>query len=317
MDTDFSTSTLLRRRIPSLHRREKSNHHSFSLAPRQGRRIHHLPEATASISPRHVAGGVRPNERCSRIQPDVSARDRRIFLRQLHSRAQHAASDRQGRLVLPEELCRKLGLKGEVALVGGRGRFEIWNLQRWKQAHEEETPLTSTWRTSLAYKRADQNAMNALLFERPVWFATGPLMLEEEAHEMEEFTYHRPVLVERSGGAAGAATGCAGRRCNLWWRRPHRSDSENGRRCSGAWIRTRTRSSTPASSWRASAGGVTLRQANFRDADSVLDELGISHDRRRASRSWCLLAPTRKCGARIQLHAQRSARHADGSAARS
>ena len=70
----------------------------------------------------------------------VSARDRRVFLRQLHSRAQHAGTDRQGRLVLPEELCRKVGLKGEVALVGNRGRFEIWNLQRWKRAHEEETP---------------------------------------------------------------------------------------------------------------------------------------------------------------------------------
>ena len=70
----------------------------------------------------------------------VPARDRRVFLRQLHSRAQHAAVDRQGRLVLPDELCRKVGLKGEVALVGGRGRFEIWNLQRWKRAHEEETP---------------------------------------------------------------------------------------------------------------------------------------------------------------------------------
>jgi transcriptional regulator MraZ len=70
----------------------------------------------------------------------VSARDRRVFLRQLHSRAQHASADRQGRLVLPEELCRKVGLKGEVAIVGGRGRFEIWNLQRWKRAHEEETP---------------------------------------------------------------------------------------------------------------------------------------------------------------------------------
>jgi transcriptional regulator MraZ len=69
----------------------------------------------------------------------VSARDRRIFLRQLHSRAQHAGADRQGRLVLPEELCRALGLKGEVALVGNRGRFEIWNLQRWKRAHEEQT----------------------------------------------------------------------------------------------------------------------------------------------------------------------------------
>ena len=70
----------------------------------------------------------------------VSARDRRVFLRQLHSRAQHGAADRQGRLVLSEELCKRIGLKGEVALIGGRGRFEIWNLQRWKRAHEEETP---------------------------------------------------------------------------------------------------------------------------------------------------------------------------------
>ncbi|HZI33868.1 MAG TPA: 16S rRNA (cytosine(1402)-N(4))-methyltransferase, partial [Candidatus Binatia bacterium] len=36
--------------------------------------------------------------------------------------------------------------------------------------------------------------MNALLFERPVWFATGPLVLEEEPQQMEDFTYHRPVL---------------------------------------------------------------------------------------------------------------------------
>jgi MraZ protein len=69
----------------------------------------------------------------------VTPRDGRIFLRQLHSRAQHGIADKQGRLVLPEELCRKIGLKGEVALVGGRGRFEIWNVGRWKRAHEEET----------------------------------------------------------------------------------------------------------------------------------------------------------------------------------
>src|SRR4051812_9672917 len=37
--------------------------------------------------------------------------------------------------------------------------------------------------------------INALLFERPIWFATGPLTLEEHAQEMEEFPYHRPVLV--------------------------------------------------------------------------------------------------------------------------
>ncbi len=72
--------------------------------------------------------------------PAVSAQERRIFLRQLHARAQHGGADKQGRLLLPDELCRQLQLKGEVALVGGRGRFEIWNLQRWKRAHEDETP---------------------------------------------------------------------------------------------------------------------------------------------------------------------------------
>jgi len=72
--------------------------------------------------------------------PQISPRDRRVFFRQLHSRAEHGTSDRQGRLVLPEDVCKKLNLKGEVALVGGRGRFEVWNLARWKQANTEETP---------------------------------------------------------------------------------------------------------------------------------------------------------------------------------
>jgi len=70
----------------------------------------------------------------------VSARDRRVFFRQLHARAQHATADKQGRLVLPEDLCKKVNLKGEVVLVGGRGRFEIWNQQKRKKADEEETP---------------------------------------------------------------------------------------------------------------------------------------------------------------------------------
>jgi len=95
-----------------------------------------LPEATHQFLP----GEFAKMSSAAETNQTVSARDRRVFLRQLHSRAQHAGADRQGRLVLPDDLCRKLGLKGEVALVGGQGRFEIWNLQRWKRAHEEETP---------------------------------------------------------------------------------------------------------------------------------------------------------------------------------
>ena len=38
--------------------------------------------------------------------------------------------------------------------------------------------------------------MNALLFERPVWFATGPLMFEEEAQD------HGGIHLSSSGPGA-------------------------------------------------------------------------------------------------------------------
>src|SRR5205809_8135798 len=40
--------------------------------------------------------------------------------------------------------------------------------------------------------------INALLFERPIWFTTGALEVVEAAQVMEDFTYHRPVLVSES-----------------------------------------------------------------------------------------------------------------------
>ncbi len=72
-------------------------------------------------------------------------------------------------------------------------KFGICNAgnERTRRKH----PLISTSPTSLACNQIIRsNAMNTLLFERPVWFATDPLSVEEEAHEMEEFIYHRPVL---------------------------------------------------------------------------------------------------------------------------
>ncbi len=59
----------------------------------------------------------------------VSAHDRRVFLRHLHSRAPHVAADRRLGSVLPDQLCQKVGLKNEVALVGNRGllKFGICN----------------------------------------------------------------------------------------------------------------------------------------------------------------------------------------------
>jgi 16S rRNA (cytosine1402-N4)-methyltransferase len=116
--------------------------------------------------------------------------------------------------------------------------------------------------------------MNALLFERPVWFATGPSMLEEEAHEMEDFTYHRPVLATeviellapRPGSLIVDAT-CGG------------GGHSEAILAAGADVLALDQDPDAieeATNKLASFGGrVTLRQANFRHADKALDELGV------------------------------------------
>jgi 16S rRNA (cytosine1402-N4)-methyltransferase len=117
---------------------------------------------------------------------------------------------------------------------------------------------------------------HALLFERPVWFATGPLMIEEEAPIMEEYTYHRPVLgdevVELLAPRAGALVldgTCGGGGHSelilqtgadvLALDQDPDAIAHAGERLAGF------------------AGRVTLRQANFREATRVLDELGVAH----------------------------------------
>jgi 16S rRNA (cytosine1402-N4)-methyltransferase len=116
--------------------------------------------------------------------------------------------------------------------------------------------------------------INALLFERPVWFATGPVEIEEEAQEMEDFTYHRPVLVTeavellapRAGALVVDAT-CGG----------GGHTAEILRTGADVLALDQDPDAIEHAGERLSQFGarVTLRQANFRDAGKVLDELGI------------------------------------------
>jgi 16S rRNA (cytosine1402-N4)-methyltransferase len=117
--------------------------------------------------------------------------------------------------------------------------------------------------------------MNALLFERPVWFASGPLILEEEAQEMEDFTYHRPVLAAevmellapRPSSLVVDATCGGGGHTEAILR-------------SGADVLALDQDPEAiqhATDRLARFGGrITLQQANFRHADKVLDELRIT-----------------------------------------
>jgi MraZ protein len=69
--------------------------------------------------------------------------ERRKFIRQFSSRAQHVTSDKQGRIVLPDEQCKLLNLRSEVVLVGNYSRFEIWNPEVWQKTTEEDAPTFS------------------------------------------------------------------------------------------------------------------------------------------------------------------------------
>jgi len=116
--------------------------------------------------------------------------------------------------------------------------------------------------------------MNALLFERPVWFATGPLILEEEPQEMEDFTYHRPVLATEAvellaphpGSLVVDGTAGGGGHTQAILK-------------TGADVLALDQDPdaiTHAREELAHFGGrITVRQANFRDADKILDELGV------------------------------------------
>ena len=75
-----------------------------------------------------------------RVEKDASLdpADRRRFIRQFSSRAQHITGDKQGRIVLPDEQCKQLSLQSDVVLVGAYSRFEIWTPGLWQETVNED-----------------------------------------------------------------------------------------------------------------------------------------------------------------------------------
>jgi 16S rRNA (cytosine1402-N4)-methyltransferase len=115
--------------------------------------------------------------------------------------------------------------------------------------------------------------INALLFERPIWFSTGPLEIEE-AQEMEDFTYHRPVLVTeavellapRAGSLVVDGT-CGGG--------GHTAEILRAGADVVALDQDPDAIEFAKEKLSEYGGRVTLCQANFREAGKVLDELGV------------------------------------------
>ncbi len=92
----------------------------------------HQPENFLSVMPAEEFSAIE-----NRIEQsaELSPRDKRRAIRSFYSMARAVSVDKQGRILLPEEHCREIGLKGDVVLAGTKSRFEIWSRDCWEKAH--------------------------------------------------------------------------------------------------------------------------------------------------------------------------------------
>ncbi len=130
------------------------------------------------------------------------------------------------------------------------------------------------WPTLSDFSQSE-NAVDALLFERSIRFSTGPLVLKEEAQVMEDFNYHRPVLatetIELLAPRAGSLVldgTCGG------------GGHSEAILQAGADVLALDQDPDAlefAAARLTNFGSrVTLWRANFRDAGTVLDQLGVT-----------------------------------------
>jgi division/cell wall cluster transcriptional repressor MraZ len=70
--------------------------------------------------------------------PNLTAMQRRRSVMRFYASAHRVATDGQGRILLNEEQCAKVGLKGSVLFAGGKSRFEIWDKVRFEESMAEE-----------------------------------------------------------------------------------------------------------------------------------------------------------------------------------
>lgn len=64
-------------------------------------------------------------------------------IRAFYSSARGVTADKQGRILLPEDFCRKAGLGMEVVLAGTKSRFEIWDAGKWRAASQADQAVLS------------------------------------------------------------------------------------------------------------------------------------------------------------------------------
>jgi MraZ protein len=73
-----------------------------------------------------------------------SPMEKRRAIRQFYGLAQAVCADKHGRVLLPDDQCRKVNLSADVVLVGSKRRFEVWNRDRWRRTQSDDFAIYET-----------------------------------------------------------------------------------------------------------------------------------------------------------------------------
>lgn len=89
------------------------------------------------VSPTHGCLTAMPPGVFRSVAEDAKARyepaKRQDFVRQFYANTIRVTTDKQGRLLLNEEQCKRAGLRGDMVLAGANDRFEIWSSANWSK----------------------------------------------------------------------------------------------------------------------------------------------------------------------------------------
>ncbi len=94
--------------------------------------IRALDKCLAIYKPEEFEEVMAELEKFARERPE-----HRRLVSAVTSGAQRIVPDKQGRIPLPADLRTYAGLVGDVRVIGGNTRIEIWNPTQWREAHPE------------------------------------------------------------------------------------------------------------------------------------------------------------------------------------
>ena len=70
---------------------------------------------------------------------DFTRQTSQNYARLFFSESFDVAPDKQGRIMLPKEMCEEAGISREVVIIGVLDRIEIWAPDRWKKFRDTST----------------------------------------------------------------------------------------------------------------------------------------------------------------------------------